>query len=96
MSVSGHYIFAAADRSAVRLICLRPEKRVCRVERRVGTHRSGSLQSQTWPHADRGIWLCLITTVGTCGTSTSAPPARARRAATAASARWNQDSTFWA
>eukprot|EP00965_Chrysotila_dentata_P107213 3542360-Pleurochrysis_carterae.AAC.1 len=66
MSVSGHCISAAAARSVERSICRRPGKRVCRVERCVGMHRRGSLQSQTRPRAHRGISLCSITTVGTC------------------------------
>eukprot|EP00965_Chrysotila_dentata_P089157 2944017-Pleurochrysis_carterae.AAC.1 len=86
MSASGQRSCAAAARSAVRLSWRFPGNVVCRVERVTGTHRRGSAQSQTLPRAHRGISSCSITTVGTVGTSTSAPRARSRSALVAASA----------
>eukprot|EP00965_Chrysotila_dentata_P243572 6205484-Pleurochrysis_carterae.AAC.1 len=87
MSSSCHPSSSATFRSAARFNCLRPGNLVCRVDRRTGTHRAGSSQSHTIPRAHGCIVSCPRTTVGTCGTSASVPPARARSAATAASAR---------
>eukprot|EP00965_Chrysotila_dentata_P075007 2477959-Pleurochrysis_carterae.AAC.1 len=86
MSSSCHPSFAAASRSASRFSCLSPGNLVCRVERRTGTQCPGSAQSHTTPRAHGCIVSCPRTTVGTCGTSVSAPPARVRSVATALSA----------
>eukprot|EP00965_Chrysotila_dentata_P055690 1847261-Pleurochrysis_carterae.AAC.1 len=77
---------AAVRRNATRSICRSPGKRVFRVEGITGTHRRGSRQSHTTPCAHRCSSSCPITRVRTSGTSTCSPPARARIAATAASA----------
>eukprot|EP00965_Chrysotila_dentata_P183687 6065004-Pleurochrysis_carterae.AAC.1 len=94
MSSSGQRNSAAAARSAARSNWRAPGKVVWRVDLATGTHLRGSLQSHTMPRPHRGISFCSITTVGTAGTSTSAPPARARSAAVAASAAANHASTL--
>eukprot|EP00965_Chrysotila_dentata_P174744 5768775-Pleurochrysis_carterae.AAC.1 len=90
MSWSPQASVSAAAQSASRLICLVPANRVVRSDRRTGRQSIGSAQSHTIPRAHRGISSCDTVTVGTLGTCTSSPPARARSAATAASAVRNQ------
>eukprot|EP00965_Chrysotila_dentata_P045833 1523391-Pleurochrysis_carterae.AAC.1 len=94
ISASGHPSASAAPRRAARSSCLAPGNTVSRVDRVTGTHRRGSLQSQIRPRAQSGISSCSTTVVGTSGTSTSSPAARARSAAVAASAALNHASTF--
>eukprot|EP00965_Chrysotila_dentata_P008805 286914-Pleurochrysis_carterae.AAC.1 len=86
MSSSCHASSAATARSASRFSCRTPGNVVPRVDRRTGTQRAGSAQSHTTPRAQGCIVSWPSTRVGTAGTSTSSPPARARSAATAASA----------
>eukprot|EP00965_Chrysotila_dentata_P105672 3490400-Pleurochrysis_carterae.AAC.1 len=90
MSRSPHASVSAAARSASRSSCLVPANLVVRSDRRTGRQSVGSAQSHTIPLAHRGISSCATVTVGTLGTCTSSPPARARSAATAASAVRNQ------
>eukprot|EP00965_Chrysotila_dentata_P070601 2333992-Pleurochrysis_carterae.AAC.1 len=86
MSSSCQCSASAAFRSACRSSYRRPGNAVARVERVTGTQRAGSAQSHMTPLAHGCIVSYPSTTVGTCGTSTSAPPALALRAATALSA----------
>eukprot|EP00965_Chrysotila_dentata_P202461 6181140-Pleurochrysis_carterae.AAC.1 len=74
MSVSAHASRCAPSLSVSRSIWRGPGKAVARGERVTGAQRSGSEQSQTMPlaHGCRESWP--RTRVGTCGTSTSAPP----------------------
>eukprot|EP00965_Chrysotila_dentata_P172376 5688662-Pleurochrysis_carterae.AAC.2 len=78
MSMSGQRSSAAAARSAARSSCRALGDVVWRVDCATGTHRCGSLQPQIFLRAHRGISSCSITTVGTMGTSTSAPRVCAR------------------
>eukprot|EP00965_Chrysotila_dentata_P207005 6183867-Pleurochrysis_carterae.AAC.1 len=94
MSRSAQSMAAAARLSVSRSSWRTPSNRVSRVDRRTGWQSSGSAQSQTTPLAQAGISSCVITTVGTFGTRTSAPPARARSAASAAWAARNHACTF--
>eukprot|EP00965_Chrysotila_dentata_P044731 1487157-Pleurochrysis_carterae.AAC.1 len=80
MSRSLHPSVSAAARRASRSSCLVPENRVSLVEASTGWQSVGSAQSHTVPRAHAGISSCVSTTVGTEGTLTSAPPARARKA----------------
>eukprot|EP00965_Chrysotila_dentata_P086534 2856168-Pleurochrysis_carterae.AAC.1 len=95
MSLSSQASVSAAARSASRSSCLAPAKRVVREDRWTGWQLAVSAQSQTVPRAHAGISSCCVTvTVGTLGTRTSSPWARARSAATATSAAANHVSTL--